>query len=678
LRIAGGAALVVLVAVAAVSLKLAQDWQDLIGSGHQTAETLALVIEEQTSRIVQTIDSNLTSFIAIIDLIPSSPDKKETVEHKMRDALTKLPYVRGFLVVGPDGYPVYGTDPEPRGINLAHRDYFVAAREGTGAEPFIGRPLISRGYNFWFVSVARRMNTPDGEFAGVVVAAIEPSYFERFYRSLNAGVDGAVTLLTRDGYLVARHPHIEGAIGRSFAAMPLFGKLKDADRGSFAIRSATDGVERIIGYRAIEGTPFVAVAGIAKTPLLSSLHEQIKINAMALFAFVALIIVLTLALIRGEGRLRRSREHLSRAQRVAAIGSWEYDFRADALTWSDEVYRIFGVTPETFTPIQGAVEDLVIEQDRSLVREAFAAARAGRRIMPQEYRVRHPDGEIRTVYRETEVILDDAGRPLGMIGVARDVTELRDAERRRDELQRQLQHSQKLEALGTLAGGIAHDINNLLVPIVALSKRLQKDAREGTTEYRKLELIHQAGERARELVSRILTFSRKSEPDRRKIDLSEFTRNVLELLRSSLPATITLQERLEPVPFVLGDEGQLHQVLINLVTNAAQAIGTGIGRISVEVGPARGDDAGSETVMLAVSDDGCGMDAATASRIFEPFFTTKQVGEGTGLGLSVVHGIVVEHGGRISVDSRPGQGTRFEIRLPVWTSPPVEDHRPAD
>ena len=230
----------------------------------------------------------------------------------------------------------------------------------------------------------------------------------------------------------------------------------------------------------------------------------------------------------------------------------------------------------------------------------------------------------------------------------------------REAMQAQLLQSQKMEALGTLAGGIAHDLNNALVPVIGISSVLSKRAPEGSRERAGLDLIEEGGQRARDLVQRILMFARRTEPEREHLDISVFAANALRLLRASIPATIVVSEKIAPTPLVLADETQLHQVLMNLVGNAAQAIGDKMGTITVEIGPVAGD-----AVRIAVSDTGSGMDEATRQRIFEPFFTTKPVGEGTGLGLSVVHGIIASHGGRITVESSPGQGSCFTVYLPI-------------
>ena len=370
-----------------------------------------------------------------------------------------------------------------------------------------------------------------------------------------------------------------------------------------------------------------------------------------------------------QAELHASREHLARAQRVAATGSFELDLRTRNIEWSDETYRIFGVTRAIGPLNQTALEEIILPEDRERFRHQIAIVLEGRSEPVMEYRIRRADGRIRTLYREMELIRDAAHQPHKLIGVIRDVTELRDAERRRDELERQLMHSQKLEALGTLAGGVAHDLNNTLVPILALSKLAVDELPETSPVRADIETIIRASERARDLVKQILAFSRKRDVLKQEVDLGLVTREALQMLRASLPASIHIIEQIGEVPPVFGDEGELHQVVINLMTNAAQAIGGAAGRITVSIWSAAEPpisphmrDVGP-VVCLSIADTGCGMDEATLNRVFEPFFTTKEVGDGTGLGLSVVHGIVNGHGGRITVRSSLGEGSEFTLAL---------------
>jgi signal transduction histidine kinase len=313
---------------------------------------------------------------------------------------------------------------------------------------------------------------------------------------------------------------------------------------------------------------------------------------------------------------------------------------------------------------------LVVPEDREKLREVRELYAKGICPQPFEYRIRRPDGEIRHIYRETELISDEGGRPIRMVGTLHDVTEARVAASKQRELQKQLQHSQKLETLGTLAGGVAHELNNALMPIGSLSKMLLQALPPDSDDREAFELIVGASDRARNLVQSILSFSRKQDRLRERIDLANLMRQSLQMMRATLPAMVRIDEKISAVSPVLADADEVNQVVVNLVTNAAHAIGAAVGTITVGLAAVKSaatdaQNAAEGWVRLWVADTGCGMDAATRERIFEPFFTTKEVGQGTGLGLAVVHGIVSDHGGRIEVKSKPGEGTRLTIYLPV-------------
>jgi PAS domain S-box-containing protein len=381
------------------------------------------------------------------------------------------------------------------------------------------------------------------------------------------------------------------------------------------------------------------------------------------------------ALRRTAEDLRRSKEHLAHAQRIASLGSDFRDLATDTAEWSDETYRILGVSRDSFTPTTENLLALIHPEDRTKLLAAREQIKQGICPLPYEQRIIRPDGTVRIVRRENELIRDKTGKVVGYAGTTQDVTEQRAAQQRQNELERQLLHSQKLDALGTLAGGIAHDLNNTLVPVLGLTKLTRDRLPEGSRERANLNVILKAGERARDLVRQILAFSRKDAPTRHPVDVAALTRESLKMLRASLPSTVEIKEEIAEVPRILADPAQLHQTVINLVVNAAQAIGDAMGVITVSLNEAEAGALGTPTpaVHLAISDTGCGMDEPTRQRIFEPFFTTKPVGEGTGLGLSVVHGIVAGHGGRITVASAPGQGTRFDILLPALADASTED-----
>jgi signal transduction histidine kinase len=234
-----------------------------------------------------------------------------------------------------------------------------------------------------------------------------------------------------------------------------------------------------------------------------------------------------------------------------------------------------------------------------------------------------------------------------------------------------LRQTQKLDALGALAAGMAHDFNNLIGAILTAAELIELQVGPDSPIKKKLEIIHQVGGRAKELSHQILNFSRRSNDHWRPFDMTGLVAEVIGALQTTLPANVEVQSALAEGVRVLGDSSQLHQVIMNLGINGSQAMQPDGGVLSiqlqhVEAGRREGDQPYPEAcVLLTIEDTGCGMDPRTLERIFEPFFTTKQVGQGTGLGLSVVYGIVQGHGGALQVSSEPGKGSCFKVRLPV-------------
>lgn len=275
--------------------------------------------------------------------------------------------------------------------------------------------------------------------------------------------------------------------------------------------------------------------------------------------------------------------------------------------------------------------------------------------------------------RYTAPVRDKAGKHYGRIWSFRDITERR-------KLEFQIRQAQKMESIGQLAGGIAHDFNNILAAIVGNLYLAKVDIANPPAAFAHLEEISHAAKRATELVNQILTFSRQGKQDREPIKLNHVVIEALKLLRASVPASIRIQTELTQTPVVLANAGAIHQLIMNLGTNAWHAMRDQQGELKVEMRLMEVDDEFAKThpdlrpgnyVQLSVSDTGCGMDRATLERIFDPFFTTKPVGQGTGLGLAVVHGIMKSHDGGISVYSQPGEGTTFHLYFPVIESEAV-------
>ncbi len=266
-------------------------------------------------------------------------------------------------------------------------------------------------------------------------------------------------------------------------------------------------------------------------------------------------------------------------------------------------------------------------------------------------------------------VLSPAGEVEHFVSISRDLTQ-------EMELAAQLRQAQKMEAIGTLAGGIAHDFNNILGAIIGFAELALEDMPEPTVTRKCIEEVRKAGRRAAELVHQILTFSRQSEQERQPVQIQPVLKEALKLLRGTLPATIAIQQEIDPeCGRIMADPTQLHQVMINLCTNAYHAMREHGGVLSVtyrrvdiapgEPEPAPGLVPGNYAC-LSVSDTGKGMSKATLERIFEPYFTTKPPGEGTGMGLAIVHGIVRGHQGILTVTSTLGEGSTFEVYIPLY------------
>ena len=282
------------------------------------------------------------------------------------------------------------------------------------------------------------------------------------------------------------------------------------------------------------------------------------------------------------------------------------------------------------------------------------------------------DGTLREFETTISPIRDRSGALVDFVFVKRDVTH-------EVQLQTRLQQAQKMEAIGTLAGGIAHDFNNILTSIIGFAELATFKLPEGDESRSDLDYVIKSGYRAKELVKQILSFSRRSEQDVKPVQIHLIIKEALKLLRASLPATIEIHQNIEfEFDVVLADPTQIHQVLVNLCTNAAYAMQESGGVLEVNLTEVNLDAAAVSQypglnpgpyLELSISDTGHGMDKAVLERIFDPFFTTKKQGEGTGMGLSVVHGIVKSHGGFVFVNSELGKGTKFHVFLPVVEKP---------
>ncbi len=380
----------------------------------------------------------------------------------------------------------------------------------------------------------------------------------------------------------------------------------------------------------------------------------------------------TFALRQANLELQRQESCLAEAQRIAHLGSWDWQIPNNEIWWSEEVYRIFGISPRDFNACYESFLAALHPDDLARVKEAVTRSLRNKERYDIEHRILRPNGEVRFVHEWAEVVQGDGGRSTRMVGTVLDITERKLAEKAKKELENQLIQAQKMEALGTMAGGIAHDFNNILSAILGYTElsRLEIDNRQVLQQH--LDSIYSAAIRTRDLIAQILTFSRRSKVVVQPLCLAPIIREVMKLLQATTPATIELRSSIESEEAkIMADPTRIHQVLMNLCMNAIHAIGEEIGFIDIRLSEAElASDCGlsglgpGRYLKLSVTDSGPGISQNIQNNIFEPFFTTKEKGVGTGMGLAVVHGIVTTFGGAIFLTSEEGRGATFDLYFP--------------
>ncbi|MBI9087597.1 MAG: cache domain-containing protein [Desulfobacterium sp.] len=379
---------------------------------------------------------------------------------------------------------------------------------------------------------------------------------------------------------------------------------------------------------------------------------------------------------RSEKALMESEQRYRLLADNATDSIWVFALSAMGLIYmSPSVKQLLGHTPEVFVRLaprdfltEASFTYISMEIDRELALEEKGGGDPGR-VIALELEVIKKDGT--TVWTETSArfLRDDQGHADRILGITRNITERR-------QMAERLKHSQKMEAVGTLAGGIAHDFNNILSSVLGFTELAKMGVKNDPELEGNLDQVLAAGIRARELVKHILTFSRQTDIQKSPMILSPLVKGCLQSVRASLPPGIDLTQKMEKTDAtVMANASQLHQIIMNLCTNAVHAMKSSGGMLEVrletvaveEPATARAKDLDPGAYLkLSVADTGTGMSSQVAGKIFDPFFTTKQRREATGMGLSTVYGIVREMAGNILVASEPGQGSTFQVFLPVW------------
>jgi PAS domain S-box-containing protein len=448
--------------------------------------------------------------------------------------------------------------------------------------------------------------------------------------------------------------------------------------------SPIDGREKLLALLPVGDRPLVLAVTRDLRDALAPWYGEMASASIRVAASLLLVFFTIVAALRqlrrieaGERRLRQSEERYAMVMEAANEGHSECDLLDRTVFVSSKWKRLHGLddghpidTIEEFWRLPGLHAD-----DAKIVRAAIDRhLQGGTPAVDVEYRVLHADGASKWLQMRGRCVRDEREAPVRMFLATHDVDARKQSEAARIALEARLQQARHMEALGTLAGGIAHDFNNLLGAILGFGEMARQLAGKGSPVGRHIERVLEAGGRARTLIGRILQFSRPGAAGKSPVNIQCVVQEAIMIHSPSLPEGVSVVSSLHaPEAMVAGDPVGLYHVVANLYTNALQAVGRS-GEVRVALGttvvtaremPLHGELPSGRYVRLDVEDSGPGMSPETIGRIFEPFFTTKGQGDGTGLGLSVVHGIVSDLAGAIDVQSAPGAGTRISVWLPV-------------
>ncbi len=638
------------------------------------AQNLAQVLEQNITGTIDKVDVGIFALAREVERqLAASGIEEGKLSAYLGSVQGALPEIDGLRVTDAQGVLISGVKPTAGApINVADRDFFIQLRDDPRDHLVVSKPLKGRVAKRWIITLARRINRPDGTFGGVVIGTLPLERIDRLFSFIKVGSHGAFAL--RDGSdlaLVARYPEPEGigsAVGHKVMSKAFTELLsKGQTIGTYDAPSGLDQRVRTWGFRLFGNRLFYIFVGLAKEEYLAGWRREATIIGLSLATLFLLSVLAAGVADRGwrrnravEASLRasdaRMRLFFERQIVGMAIASAEGHF----IEVNDRWCQITGYSREELT--QGTWEDLTHPEDWTEASELFYQLVGG---WIEEYtvtkRLTRKDGAVVVVDQSVGCIRNQDGTLNCLIALMEDVTEHRQAEEARHRLEQQLQHAQKLESLGSLAGGVAHDMNNVLGAILGLaSAHLEDPPADGRIRHA-FETIAKAAHRGGKMVKSLLSLARQSPVEEEQLDLNAILREEVHLLErttlSRIHLTLDLGKDLKPV---LGDASALTNAFMNLCVNAVDAMPAD-GTLTI-----RTRNLEDDWVEVAVEDTGCGMPKQVLEKALDPFFTTKAQGKGTGLGLSLVYSTVKAHKGQMELQSELGKGTCVRLRFPVF------------
>jgi PAS domain S-box-containing protein len=648
---------------------------DTVAAGERRAENLALILSEHLRRTVDAADAALVQ-LALHSRRAGGPTASRDVwTSVLQAAHAGVPGIGSLTVTDEAGRITASTIPQT--VGESRRDSFLFQHlAGNPQAGLVADTPFRALRGHLLIPLGRPLLAVDDKFAGTVVATLEPERLREFYRSVDVGASGVITVLHPQGIVLFREPSSDDPLGEPAQSHPLFLAQRDKP-GAGVVRGALapDGPSYLSAYRTVAFPPLVVAVSLAETDVLT-VWRHVSLLATGLTAALGLALLLAGLLIAHEIR-KRSATSTRLVEADAALRASQARFQAimdhaPVLVAEKDRDGRYVFVNRAFEQQHGisaaeimgkSVYELLSKEQADVHVALDDEVIAAKAPVQREIAMTTPSGP-RTFLFIKFPHIDAAGNVTGVGAIGADVSDLKQAEG-------QLAHAQKMEAIGQLTGGVAHDFNNLLTAILLNSDVLAD--RMSDEKLRPLaEATRTAAERGADLTRRLLAFGRRQTLEPRPTDVNGLIVGMEQLMRRTLGEHIAIEIRasadLWPARV---DPGQLEAAVVNLALNARDAMPQG-GSITIETANVELDEgyAGmndvrpGDYVMIAVSDSGTGMAPDVVVRAFEPFFTTKDVGKGTGLGLSMVYGFVKQSGGHARIYSEHGVGTVVRLYLP--------------
>jgi signal transduction histidine kinase len=681
-----------LIAVVSFLVTIHVEYRNFLQSISTMSEGIGYTCRENMLRMLEAADLVLQQ----VELrcrerdLPQIYNSKDEWEY-LRKVADKIPYQRSLWITDASGKMlVYsGQHPTPA-LNVADRDYFQQVKN-LKDQYYIGAPIVGKYTGKTFFSMSRAIYNAQNEFKGTVVAAIEPDYINIFKETLIPHTQSKIKLISSAGIVYSQYPYLTDQSETLSRA-----RVRDliSETGIFSLQGSF--LRNKVHARSIlslnQSSLFV-VSEYGTDNIFASLWRNLSLAAFPLAVCYLLMVSLFIFFLRrmrveDEARCLAEKALRENERRLRQLGNNMPNGMLYQMTLCPNgdrafthvtagVEKIFHVSPEQLLANSKILYDMIHPDDIDEFRKAETESTQSLRVFEFFAKFQVPPDQTKWIQIRSFPSRNEEGNTT-WDGFLVDMT-------KQHELENELRHSQKMDSIGNLAGGVAHDFNNMLTGIIGAAELMQSQApSEAFSKY--LELILRSATRASSLTNQLLTFSRKVDLAMEPVDLNQLIQDATALLYRSIDRKIEIKTLFDAKKsLVNGDAGQLQNAIINLGINAKDAMPDGgvitfqthnltltkdqIKRTGLKLGP-------GDYVELKVTDTGSGMDRATLGHIFEPFFTTKKQGAGTGLGLAVTYGVIKNHHGNIAVESQQPGGTTFSILLPLTDPVPLKESSP--